>query len=115
MTELTALSPELFAHRAEWKKQDVAAAARQFEALLVSQWLKAARQAGEPLAQESEMTGSENYYELAEQQMAEAIARKGTLGLARMMLREVEPPAPAGDAGPTRAATIREPPTQETL
>ena len=95
MMDLITLSPDLLTHRAEWKKPDVAAAAREFEALLISQWLKAARQAGQVLAQESDMTGSENYHEMAEKHLAEAIATKGTFGLARMMLREIqEAPSP---------------------
>ena len=94
MTSLNTLSPDMLTHRAEWKTPDVVAAAREFEALLISQWLKAARQAGQVLAEESDMTGSENYHEMAEKHLAESIARKGTLGLARMMLREIQAPAP---------------------
>ncbi len=88
--DLTSLSPDLLTQRAQWKKPDVKEAAQQFEALLISEWLKSAREAGQVLSEKSDMTGYDNYQEMAEKHLAETLARKGTFGLARMMLQELD-------------------------
>jgi Rod binding domain-containing protein len=64
-------------------------AAREIEAQFLVEMLKAARQAGEPLAESREMTGAENYQEFAERFLAQELARRETLGLARLLEREL--------------------------
>ena len=64
-------------------------AARELEASFLSEMLKAARQAGEPLAEPSEMTGAESYQEFAERYLAQELARRETLGFARLLEREL--------------------------
>lgn len=91
MNELNALSPDLLAHRAELKRPSVEDAAREFETMLIGQWLKSAREAGSVLAEASEMTGSDSYLDMAEKTLAETMARRGTFGLAKMMLQELKP------------------------
>lgn len=91
MDSLNALSPSLVSHRAEWTQPSLEQAAREFESLLVAQLLKSAREAGKPLAEESEMTGAENYLELAEKFVAQTLAERGTFGFARLMIREIGP------------------------
>jgi Rod binding domain-containing protein len=58
-------------------------AARQFEALLLGQILRAAR--------ENTGASSDCALEYAEQQFAEVMARNGGLGLARLIVKGLEP------------------------
>jgi Rod binding domain-containing protein len=69
-------------------------AAREFETSFIVELLKAARQAGEPLAEESEMTGSESYQELAERHLAQDLARRNAFGLAKLLERDLLRPEP---------------------
>ena len=92
MNELIALSPELLVDRAELKRPSVEDAAREFETMLVAQWLKSARDAGSVLAEQSDMTGSDSYMEMAEKHLAETMAQRGVFGLARMMIKELTGP-----------------------
>ncbi len=62
-------------------------AARQFEALLIQHLLKTMREAGQPQQDSEAGTGGETYLELAEQQLAGAMAQRGGLGIARMVLQ----------------------------
>lgn len=91
MDNLISLSPELLAGRAEVKRPSVEDAAREFETMLVAQWLKSARDAGSVLGEQSDMAGSDSYMEMAERTLAETMAQKGTFGLAKMMLKELTP------------------------
>lgn len=90
MDNLISLSPDLLAQRAELKRPSVEEAAREFETMLLAQWLKSARDAGSVLAEPSDMAGSDSYMEMAEKVLAETMADKGTFGLARMMVTELE-------------------------
>jgi Rod binding domain-containing protein len=89
MDSLISLSPELLDQRAEVKRPSVEGAAREFETMLLAQWLKSARDAGSVLAEQSDMAGADSYMEMAEKALAETMAGKGTFGLARMMVREL--------------------------
>ncbi len=91
MDSLIALSPELLAQRAEIKRPSVEGAAREFESMLLAQWLKSAREASGVLAEDSDMAGTDNYMEMAEKVLAQTMADKGTFGLARMMVKELAP------------------------
>lgn len=89
MNELVALSPEILANRPELKRPSIDKAAREFETMLISQWLKSARSASQVLAEGSDMAGADSYMEIAEKSLAQTMANQGTFGLARMMLREL--------------------------
>lgn len=77
------------------------AAAREFEAMLIAQLMKTAREAGALHDSADAMTGAEGYLEIAERQLAEALAAAGAFGFARMILEELEPgPAEGGKHPP---------------
>jgi len=62
-------------------------AAQEFEALLLSHLLRTVREAGQDDKDpEIGMTGSQTYFELAEQHLAMAMAQRGGLGLANMLV-----------------------------
>ena len=65
------------------------AAAKEFEAMLIQQLLKTARQAGSLYESEDAMTGGEGYLEIAEQQLARVLAEKRTFGFARLLVKSV--------------------------
>ena len=70
-------------------RERLEAAAKEFEAMMIQQLLKTARQAGLLYESEDEMTGGEGYLELAEQQFARVLAEKGTFGFARLLVKNV--------------------------
>ena len=61
-------------------------AARDFEAMLIAQLLKIAREAGRLDPKDDAATGSETYLELAEKHLAEALAAKGGLGFQKLLM-----------------------------
>ena len=65
-------------------------AARQFEALLLGQLLRAARESGGGWMG-SKDSSSDCATEYAEQQFAEVMARNGGLGLATLIMKGLEP------------------------
>ncbi|MGE5645493.1 MAG: rod-binding protein [Acidobacteriota bacterium] len=72
--------------------RDLKQAAAQFEALLLSQMLKSMRQAGDSgwLGTGEDESGS-CMMELAEEQLAQALASQGGLGLANMVVKNLGP------------------------
>jgi Rod binding domain-containing protein len=84
-------APAPQAARAEDPRK-VAEAAREFEALFLVELLKTTRQAGDALAEPSEMTGAENYREFAERFLADALAKSEALGLGKLLRQSLEPP-----------------------
>jgi Rod binding domain-containing protein len=93
MDNLISLSPDLHTDRAELRRPSIGEAAREFETMLLAQWLKAARDAGSILSGQSDMAGSESYLEMAEKVLAQAMAGRGTFGLAKMMIKDLKPEA----------------------
>lgn len=73
-------------------------AAGQFEALLMAQILKSARQSGSGWLGGGD-AASESATEYAEQQLASLLARGGGLGLARLIAEGLGKPGPAPPAG----------------
>lgn len=71
------------------RRMSVAEAARELETSFLVELLKAARQAGEALAEPSEMTGAENYREFAERYLAQDLARHTAFGLAKLLERDL--------------------------
>ena len=64
-------------------------AAREFEAMLVAQLLKTAREAGQMREDDNEAAGSESYREFAEKYLAEAIAATDAFGFSRLMVKDL--------------------------
>jgi flagellar protein FlgJ len=74
-----------------------AEAARQFEALLIEHLLKTTRQSAQPDAEAGALSGSDTYLEIAEQQLARALAERGGLGIAKMILADIRAPGVSAD------------------
>ncbi len=85
-------------------------AAEQFEALLLSQMLRTAREAGTSGLGEGGSAGA-TAIEMAEGQMAQLMAKSGGLGLARMIVEQMRPvastPASEGAAAETGTSPRR--------
>jgi Rod binding domain-containing protein len=93
----------------------VADAARQFESLMIGQLLKSMRESGEGgwLGTGDDQAGAQAM-ELAEEQVAQALAQQGGFGLARLVVaglkKESNPPGNAlstGSPGPKNAAPVQ--------
>jgi len=106
MTVPTATTP---LHRDDPKR--VADAAGQFESLMIGQLLKSMRESGEGgwLGTGDDQAGAQAM-ELAEEQMAQALARSGGFGLARLVVSGLKKESnPPGDALPAAAAGTKGP------
>jgi Rod binding domain-containing protein len=84
------------------------AAAQQFEALLVAHLLKTMREAARGDLDPEALSGGETYLEVAEQQLAQALAERGGLGLSRLILQGLQgaaggPNKPAGQEADGKA------------
>ena len=90
----------LFANGSIGAQPTSAQAAREFEAMLIGQLIKTAREAGSS-EEESSLTGSDTYREFAEKYLAQALAQSGAFGFARMILRSLETGSQKGDAQDT--------------
>jgi len=85
----------------------VADAARQFESLMIGQLLKSMRESGEGgwLGTGDDQAGAQAM-ELAEEQMAQALAQQGGFGLARLVVTGLKKESiPAGEALSTGSAS----------
>ena len=71
------------------KGMSVEEAAREFEAMLVAQLLKTAREAGRMSEDDNEAAGSESYREFAEKYLTEAIAATDAFGFSRLMVKDL--------------------------
>lgn len=69
-----------------------AEAAKQFEAMLVERLLKTMRPDTPSDPETEALSGSDTYRDLAEQQLARALAERGGLGIARMILQHLREP-----------------------
>ena len=95
------LSPALNAQKPAGDPKRIAGAAKDFEALMIAQLLKSMRDAGEGgwLGTGEDEAGAQAM-ELAEEQLARALASQGGLGLARLVARGLN----KADATPRPAA-----------
>src|SRR5271157_5036622 len=91
----------------------VADAARQFESLMIGQLLKSMRESGEGgwLGTGDDQAGAQAM-ELAEEQVAQALAQQGGFGLARLVVAGLKKESagdalPPGAAGPKNAAPVQ--------
>jgi|GEM_PF-2523127 len=64
-------------------------AAQEFEAIVIAELLKAAREAGEAWGSEEKETGSESYLEYAEQHLSRILASQDLLGFKRIALEDL--------------------------
>ena len=78
--DLTAVSPSLLQAGTEASRMSGAEAAKEFEAMIVTQMLKAAREASKALGTEEGEAGMESYLEFAEQHLGRLLARDGFFG-----------------------------------
>lgn len=85
-------------------------AASQFEALLITQMLKSARESsGSGWTGKSEDNSSESVMEMSEQHLAQVLASQGGLGLAKMIVDGLNQQSGAlkeGDAGNAKSAGV---------
>jgi Rod binding domain-containing protein len=72
-------------------------AARQFESLLLEHLVRTMRESLDSGSEQEDSGGSETYLEMAEQQLARALAERGGLGIARLVLASVHKPGKAAD------------------
>lgn len=86
---------------------ELEAVARDFEALLVVELLKAARAGGSAAWLGAEDAAADAALGLAEQEFARAIARNGGLGLARMVLQGLENGATRSSSAPPAHTAAR--------
>ena len=77
------------------KPKDAAGAAKQFEALLIGQMLRSAREA----ASDEQDSTSSAMIEVSEQQLAQLLANHGGLGLAKLIVKGLQEPAGAPNDG----------------
>lgn len=89
MTIIEARVPIDFGATPNERRPNLEQATREFEALFLTQLLKLARESNWTGKTEEE-AGSESYRELAEQHLAKAIASQGSLGLDRLLRRQLE-------------------------
>lgn len=76
--------------------RDPADAARDFEALLIGELMKASREATKALFPESEESpGSETYFEMAEDAVAKLLAQQDLLGVTKWMQNQAGSETPA--------------------
>ena len=71
-------------------------AAKQFEALLLEYLLRTMREASQTESDADVTSGAQTYLEIAEQQFARALAERGGLGIARLVVQGL--PASPGSA-----------------
>lgn len=83
---------ELGMRRQLAEPQRRAEAAKQFEAMMVQHLLKSMRPDTPPDPETEALSGSDTYRDLAEQQLALALAERGGLGIARMILQHLREP-----------------------
>jgi len=71
------------------RRPNLEQAAKEFEAMFLTQLLKLARESNWT-AQPDEEAGAESYKELAEEHLAKAIAAQGSLGLDRLIRQQLD-------------------------
>ena len=72
------------------RQLSVEEAAQEFEAMLIAQLMKAAREAGKLDDEADSAAGAESYLEFAETHLAKAMAEQGVFGFGPMILRSLE-------------------------
>ena len=76
---------------AEPKPKNAAEAAKQFEALMIAQMLRAAHESTSSSLDDDEASSSDAMFDVAGQQFAQVLANSGGLGLAKMIGQGLQP------------------------
>jgi flagellar protein FlgJ len=88
--DLASLAPFTGAANATSKPSKIHEAAQQFEALMIGEMLKSARESGSwGLTEENSDPGQDTFSGMAESQFANALARSGGLGLSHLVEQSV--------------------------
>ena len=103
---------QLAGNKAIPESQKIAEVARQFEALLLRQVLQAGRKTIFHSKVTEESAGSSIYQDMVTDQLAEAMSKNGTLGLARSLQVELQR---QGLAAPGQASQNGTTPAKDTL
>ncbi len=72
-------------------------AARDFEALLLTPVLDALQKTFAGVSEDSKTTGASDYRQMGSQALAQAIAARGGIGIAQLILRHLQPPKVSGE------------------
>ena len=97
MLEITAARPSAGGEGTRNHPSRVRDAACQFESLLIGQMLKSVRESSTGWLSDGDDQAGATATDMAEEQLAQALARQGGLGLARMVVSGIE--AKRGSAG----------------
>jgi flagellar protein FlgJ len=90
------------------KPHTPAEAARQFEALLLAHLLRTMREAGQSEEEKQQgISGGQTYLEIAEQQLAAALADRGGFGIARMLVRNLDRSTEVSASSADKAYQVR--------
>lgn len=87
LTSLPAAPP---AGESQPKPKNAAEAATQFEALLIAQMLRTARESAGDSLNDGDASSADTMFDVAGQQFAQVLAKNGGLGLARMITAGLE-------------------------
>jgi len=90
---MSAIQPQVpidFSATPNERRPNLEQAAKEFEAMFLTQLLKLARESNWT-AKPDEEAGAESYLEFAEEHLAKAIAGQGSLGLDRLIRQQLEP------------------------
>ena len=90
MLEISAVRPPSASHTPANDTARIREAASQFEALLIGQFLKSARESSAGWFSEGEDQAGSTATEMAEEHFAQTLAGQGGLGLARMIMSGLE-------------------------
>ena len=107
---MTILPPGATPAPAETKER-IQSAARDFEALLIEQMLRTARETAQTSLDGESDAARETALDMADQEVARLMARQGGLGLAAMITRHVKPTRSA-DAAPPEPPAAAGPPVR---
>ena len=77
-------------------------AAREFEAMMLVELLKAARKAGDAFGVQNDDNGARSYQEFADEHLAKALAAQDALGFSRLVIRQLQPTASSSPDLPER-------------
>jgi Rod binding domain-containing protein len=82
-------------------------AAKQFEALMITQMMKTARDcSGGSWLSEGDETGEDSSMSMAEEQFAQSMAANGGLGLAKMVVRTMSGHETNASSGPAQSTPL---------
>ena len=96
--DISLIRPAVGAAAAPVAGKKIADAAGQFEALLIAQMLKSSHSSGDSWLGTNDPTSS-SLTDMAEEHLATTLSAQGGLGLARMIVHQMEP-APQGSQAP---------------